>query len=368
MPKNLALIAKYFKKIYKPTNNNHITSSNSRNKNVDTTPRYKNDNQSRQFGKQRTVNTAGARENVGSPVVQQSGIQGFNCKEFGHFATECRKPKRVKDSAYHKEKMNWKHITATWQRFKRFLKLIQAPILNHWNRIRRRRYNLILADSKFKNLMLDHQDKYMMKAQVHVLKSFTISDIQALPRRKHYCQIYQVTPVDIESKLDTEGDPISDPSLYRSLAVDLQYLTFTRPDISYTVQQVCLNMHDPREPYSSALKRVLCYIRSTLDFGLQLYTSSTSSLVTYSDADWAAALLLVAETAWLHELHTPLLFVTLAYCDNVSAIYLIVNSVKHQRTKHIEIDIHLVLTFALFEEFRISLSVRPSPAQTMREC
>nr|GFB51871.1 hypothetical protein [Tanacetum cinerariifolium] len=46
MQKNLALIAKYFKKIYKPTNNNLITSSNLRNKNVDTTPRYKNDNQS----------------------------------------------------------------------------------------------------------------------------------------------------------------------------------------------------------------------------------------------------------------------------------------------------------------------------------
>nr|GFD48174.1 hypothetical protein [Tanacetum cinerariifolium] len=72
---------------------------------VDTTPRYKNDNQSGQSGNQRTVNVAGARENVGSPVVQQSGIQCFNCKEFRHFAKECRKPKRVKDSAYHKEKM-----------------------------------------------------------------------------------------------------------------------------------------------------------------------------------------------------------------------------------------------------------------------
>nr|GEZ48276.1 hypothetical protein [Tanacetum cinerariifolium] len=103
--KNLALIAKYFKKIYKPINNNLRTSLNSGNKNVDTTLRYKNDNQSGQFGNQRMVNVAGARENIGSLVVQQSGIQCFNCKEFGHFTKECRKPKRVKDFAYHKEKM-----------------------------------------------------------------------------------------------------------------------------------------------------------------------------------------------------------------------------------------------------------------------
>nr|GEU99910.1 hypothetical protein [Tanacetum cinerariifolium] len=102
---NLALIAKYFNKLYKPTNNNLKTSSNSKNKNVDTTPRYKNDDHSGQFGTQRTVNVAVARENVGSKVVQQSGIQFFNCKEYGHFAKECTKSKRVKDSTYHKEKM-----------------------------------------------------------------------------------------------------------------------------------------------------------------------------------------------------------------------------------------------------------------------
>ncbi|GKD67293.1 copia protein [Tanacetum coccineum] len=105
MQKNLALIAKYFKKIYKPTNNNLRTSLNSRNNNVDTSPRYKNDYQTGQFGNQRTVTVAGARETVGGQIMQQTGIQCFNYKEFGHFAKECRKPKRVKDYTYHKEKM-----------------------------------------------------------------------------------------------------------------------------------------------------------------------------------------------------------------------------------------------------------------------
>nr|GEU30728.1 hypothetical protein [Tanacetum cinerariifolium] len=73
--------------------------------NVDTTSRYKSDNQSGQFRNQRTMNVVGARENVGSLVVQQFRIQCFNCKEFGQFAKECKKPKRAKDSAYHKEKM-----------------------------------------------------------------------------------------------------------------------------------------------------------------------------------------------------------------------------------------------------------------------
>ncbi|GJX55956.1 retrovirus-related pol polyprotein from transposon TNT 1-94 [Tanacetum coccineum] len=105
MQKNLALIAKYFKNIYKPTNNNLRTSSNSRNKNVDTSPRYNNDNQTGRFGNQRIVTIAGARETVGSQVLQQIRIQCFNYKKFGHFAKECRKPKRVKDYSYHKEKM-----------------------------------------------------------------------------------------------------------------------------------------------------------------------------------------------------------------------------------------------------------------------
>nr|GEY00984.1 putative ribonuclease H-like domain-containing protein [Tanacetum cinerariifolium] len=60
------------------------------------------------------------------------------------------------------------------------------------HRISRWRYNLTPAESKFKTPILDHQDKNMMKAQVHVSKSSANSDVQPPPQRKHYCQIYQV--------------------------------------------------------------------------------------------------------------------------------------------------------------------------------
>nr|GEY33565.1 hypothetical protein [Tanacetum cinerariifolium] len=107
-----------------------------------------------------------------------------------------------------------------------------------------------------------------------------------------------------------------------SLADAIQYLTFS-PDITYAVQQ--------------------------------LYASSTSQLIAYSDADWVGAHLhaeyrgvanVVAETAWLSnvllELHSALHSATLVCCDNVSVVYLSSNPVQRQRTKHIEIDIHFV--------------------------
>ncbi|XP_055814466.1 uncharacterized mitochondrial protein AtMg00810-like [Solanum dulcamara] len=95
------------------------------------------------------------------------------------------------------------------------------------------------------------------------------------------------TPVDTKPKLGaTTSTPFADPSLYRSLAGALQYLTFTRPDITYAVEQVYLFIHDPRDEHMHALKRIVRYLQGTLEYGLHLYSSSTTNLVSYTDADW----------------------------------------------------------------------------------
>ncbi|WVZ61592.1 hypothetical protein U9M48_011444 [Paspalum notatum var. saurae] len=95
------------------------------------------------------------------------------------------------------------------------------------------------------------------------------------------------TPVDTQAKLSSAGAPVEDPTLYRSLVGALQYLTFTRPDITYAVQQACLHMHDPREPHLTAVKRILRYLQGMIDLGLSLGCSSPVALTVYTDADWA---------------------------------------------------------------------------------
>ncbi|GJT33289.1 ribonuclease H-like domain-containing protein [Tanacetum coccineum] len=205
------------------------------------------------------------------------------------------------------------------------------------------------------------------------------------------------TPIDTESKLGADGDLVFDLTLYRSLAGSLQYLTFTRPNISYVVQQVCLYMHDPREPHFSALKRILRYC---VFLGNNLLSWSSKRQATLSrsngETEYRGVANAIAETCWLRnllrELDTPLSSATRVYCNIVSAVYLSCNPVQHQCIKHIEIDIHFVRDYAgevrvlhipsryqfadiftkglpstLFEDFRISLNVRCPPAQTVRE-
>lgn len=93
------------------------------------------------------------------------------------------------------------------------------------------------------------------------------------------------TPIDTNAKLAPDSDPVFDATHFRSLAGALQYPTFTRPDISYAVQQIYLFMHDRPEPHLTLIKRLLCYIKGTLDYGLQIHRSTFADLITYSDAD-----------------------------------------------------------------------------------
>ncbi|GKA90037.1 ribonuclease H-like domain-containing protein [Tanacetum coccineum] len=123
-------------------------------------------------------------------------------------------------------------------------------------------------------------------------------------------------PVDTESKLGSDRDPISDPTLYRSLAGDNLLSLSTKKQ----------------------------------------HTLSRSS----AEVEYRGVANVVAETAWLHnllkELHTPLLSATLVYCDNVRVLHVPSRYQYDIFTKE--------LPSALFEEFRTSLSVRPSPTQT----
>nr|GEV06370.1 ribonuclease H-like domain-containing protein [Tanacetum cinerariifolium] len=195
------------------------------------------------------------------------------------------------------------------------------------------------------------------------------------------------TLVDSESKLGADGDLISDRTLYRSLVGSLQYLTFTRPGISYAIQQAsCPTTRRSTSGYYVFLGNNL------LSWSAKRQPTLSSSS---AKAEYRGVANAVAETCWLRnllrELHTPLSSATLVYCDKVSAVYLSFNPVQHQRTKHIEIDIHFVhdlvaagqvhvlrvssryqfadiFTKGLPSSFRTSLSVRCHPAPTATEC
>lgn len=65
-----------------------------------------------------------------------------------------------------------------------------------------------------------------------------------------------------------EGDLLDDPTQFWSMVRGLQYLTWTRPDISFAVHQVSQCMHKPRLPYLQVVKRILRYIKGTLIHGL----------------------------------------------------------------------------------------------------
>ncbi|XP_062119075.1 uncharacterized mitochondrial protein AtMg00810-like [Humulus lupulus] len=196
------------------------------------------------------------------------------------------------------------------------------------------------------------------------------------------------TPMEPNLKLSQdENDKLADPTLYRKMIGKLQYLTITRPDIAYSVNKLSQFLAMPKFKHFQAAQRVLQYVKSTPGQGIFLPAASEIQLRVYTDADWAACVdtrrsttgfciflgssiiswkskkqqmvsrssaeaeyramaNTTSELVWLlsllKELRVEHKGPAIMYCDNKAAQHIAANHIFHERTKHIEIDCHLV--------------------------
>ncbi|GJU27518.1 retrovirus-related pol polyprotein from transposon TNT 1-94 [Tanacetum coccineum] len=196
------------------------------------------------------------------------------------------------------------------------------------------------------------------------------------------------TPLDLRIKLTyTEGEPLQDPSYYRTLVGKLIYLTISRPDLAFVAHLLSQFTQNPHTSHLQALHRVIRYIKLSPGQGLFLPRHNPAILHAYCDSDWAncpnsrrsitgfgiflgntliswhskkqpvvsrssteaeyrALADYSCEITWLiSQLKDLSIFVTTPVrilCDNISTIALASNPVQHARTKHIELDCHFV--------------------------
>lgn len=196
------------------------------------------------------------------------------------------------------------------------------------------------------------------------------------------------TPMEASVRLTLDDGTVLDtPTEYRTLVGSLQYLSLTRPDIAFTVNKLSQYMHRPTSSHWKALKRVLRYLKGTINYGINIYRTSPLTLHAYSDADWAgdrddfistgayivylgrnaifwsskkqssvarssteAEFRSVAQTAaeitWIGNILLELGIVKLAtpviYCDNIGATSLSANPVFHSKMKHLGVDFHFI--------------------------
>ncbi|XP_028108807.1 uncharacterized protein LOC114307613 [Camellia sinensis] len=195
------------------------------------------------------------------------------------------------------------------------------------------------------------------------------------------------SPISVKPGLPAHSDePFANPSIYRSIVGALQYLTITRPDISFAMNQLCQHMHNPTVGHYAGVKRLLRFIKGTISHGLtyhpnsfDLYASSDSNwagdyvdrkstlgyfvflgsnLISWSykkqatisrsstEAEYRSLAHIAAKLAWLGTLLQDFSIVPptvpLLWCDNVSAIALASDPIFHSKSKHIEVDCHFV--------------------------
>ncbi|CAM8932740.1 unnamed protein product [Rhodiola kirilowii] len=196
------------------------------------------------------------------------------------------------------------------------------------------------------------------------------------------------TPMDIKHKLSLSQAPLlDDPLQYRKMVGKLIYLTITRPDLSYSVHVLSQFMQKPTQDHLQAVQRVLRYLKGAPAQGLFFPANSDLSLKAFCDADWASCPLTrksvtgycvtlggcavswktkkqpvisrssaeseyrsmaatCCELTWLvrllADMRVPTTYSIPLHCDNKAAIHIAHNPVFHERTKHVELDCHLV--------------------------
>nr|XP_016501654.1 PREDICTED: uncharacterized mitochondrial protein AtMg00810-like [Nicotiana tabacum] len=196
------------------------------------------------------------------------------------------------------------------------------------------------------------------------------------------------SPLDPNVKLRAkEGAVLSDPTYYRKLIGKLKFLTNTRLDIAFGVQNLSQFMQDPREPHLQAAFHLLRYLKGDPTLGIFLSNDLDCTIKGYCDSDWAACpdsrrsvsgylVLLgtspiswkskkqetiflfsaeaeykslrkvIGELTWLcrlfEELTIPFHTPVTVYCDSQSALHIARNPVFHERTKHIKVDCHFM--------------------------
>ena len=82
-----------------------------------------------------------------------------------------------------------------------------------------------------------------------------------------------------------EGEPFLDHTLFQSIVDVLQYLSITRPDIAFAINKLYHLMHKPNLTHWQSMKRLLCYLKHTIQFGLEIYQSSYTTLQAFSNVD-----------------------------------------------------------------------------------